>query len=399
MVKIIGRQRIGLQSNESIAIAFSIVVFASFFSTFSTLQTTSTNEILLFIFLGISYLTIGVYGFSYCQKHPEKQVKGLYFLIQIIIGSSIIYLEKGSGYNGLLLLPLVGHSVLLLEGLNVYLVNVLLTISYLFSNYLFLNSWSGVMSSFPIFFAGQVFIIVFIQMALDEERARIEVEKLINELAEANQTLRDYSKKVEELTITRERNRLAREIHDGLGHALTTINMQIQAAKAIRKADSQEADNILDSAQKLTRNAIIDVRNSVSSLRTIDASSIPIQERIKDLVDSAKVFNLESSFSVVGTPKPLSPAVDLVIYRSAQEGINNACKHARASHLWVSLIYDEEKMVVRLIIKDDGIGLGKQESGYGLTGMRERAHLVDGELEIITSENKGTTLIIEVSNV
>jgi signal transduction histidine kinase len=397
MFKNLNQQRIGLQSNENIAIAFSIVVFASYFSTFSTLQSTSTNEILLFIVLGISYLTLGVYGFSYCQKHPGKQVKGLYFFIQIILGSSIIYLEKGSGYNGLLLLPLVGHSVLLLVGLNVYLVNILLTVSYLLSNYLFLNSWSDVMTGFPIFFAGQVFIIVFIQMALDEERARIEVEKLINELAEANQTLRDYSKKVEELTLTRERNRLAREIHDGLGHALTTINMQIQAAKAIRKVNSQEADNILDSAQKLTRTAIIDVRNSVSSLRTTDISSIPIEDRIRDLVESARVFNLDSSFTLVGNPKPLTPAIDLVIFRSAQEGINNTCKHAKAAHLWVSLIFDNEQAVIRLIIKDDGIGLSSQEGGFGITGMRERAHLVDGELEIITGENKGTTLIVEVS--
>ncbi len=78
-------------------------------------------------------------------------------------------------------------------------------------------------------------------MAVNEERARAEIEKLYKELEGANNRLRDYVLKIEELAITKERNRLAREIHDGLGHYLTTVHMQIQAARAVMKLDSSKS--------------------------------------------------------------------------------------------------------------------------------------------------------------
>ncbi len=140
--------------------------------------------------------------------------------------------------------------------------NVGIILTFILAVYLYSSRLAIVWASVPIFFAGQVFILIFTQMAVTEQRARLKLENLAAELSEANKHLSEYADRVRELTITQERNRMAREIHDGLGHYLTTINMQIKAARAILSKDNKKAQSLMENAQNLSSVALLEIKLS-----------------------------------------------------------------------------------------------------------------------------------------
>ncbi|HEX2996071.1 MAG TPA: sensor histidine kinase, partial [Anaerolineales bacterium] len=373
----------------------AVVVLASYFATFSTIKEASAFKIILMVGLGVAYITLGIYGYKYCARSANLILQLAYFAVQIPLGAVIVYLSKGAGYNALVLLPLAGHSVVLLPSLWLYLTNTILVIVYVLALSLSLNDWSAVWSGLPTFLAGVVFIMVFTQMAVSEEQARMEVERLLKDLGDANQQLREYALKVEELAITSERNRLAREIHDGLGHFLTTIHMQIQAAVAVMKTDPTRAQKALESAQSMTQEALLDVRRSVSALHSKPEEALPLPESITRVLHACEPAGIEAVFDVVGTPRDLSPQAQLTMYRAAQETVNNACKHSRATQLTMTLDYSIPNLV-RLCVKDNGQGAEKMEGGFGLVGLRERAHLLEGDFQVRSSKGQGFEVEIMV---
>jgi signal transduction histidine kinase len=232
-------------------------------------------------------------------------------------------------------------------------------------------------------------------MAVNEERARSEVEKLASDLAEANQSLRAYAMQAEELAITKERNRLAREIHDGLGHYLTTVFMQIQAARAVLKIDPEKALEALTKAQNLSQEALVDVRESVAALRDTPGSQHPLPEEVDGLLRACEGAGLLAELKILGAPRSLSPQAQQTVFRAVQEGINNACKHARAGRLWVTLDYSRVDRV-KLLMQDDGIGAVELGGGFGLVGMRERVNLLSGEFAVITAPGEGFRLEVSI---
>lgn len=377
-------------------LAFAVMVLAAYFTTFSVIQSATTFDLLLMIGLGIGYIAMGIYGYAYAERSGKLVIDLLYFLIQLILGGIIVYLGKGVGYNAMVLLPLAGHSVMLMQKNWWVLVNAGIVFTYaltlsLFSAY----NWSVVWSGLPIFLAGQIFIVVFTQMAVNEEKARGEVEKFMREMEEKNQQLREYALQVEELAITKERNRMAREIHDGLGHYLTTIYMQIQAARAVSRVDPKKAEEALTTAQNLTQEALKDVRRSVSALRDMPGDSITLQEEVEKMLKNCEGVGLSADLKVLGAPRTLSPQVVFTIYRAVQEGINNTCKHAHASQVSVVLDYTQADFV-KLSIQDDGVGAKQLEGGFGLMGMRERAHMLHGDVAVDTKPGNGFRVELSV---
>jgi signal transduction histidine kinase len=206
--------------------------------------------------------------------------------------------------------------------------------------------------------------------------------------------LREYALKVEELAITKERNRLAREIHDGLGHYLTTIYMQIQAARAVMKLDPQKALDALGTAQSITQEALVDVRQSVSALRDAPGDCQALHEEIVKMLKNCEGSGINTKLQVIGSPRMLSHQTIFTIYRTIQEGINNTCKHAHASSLSVDLDYSDPTHI-RLVLQDDGIGARELEGGFGLLGMQERVQMLKGNIQVVTSP--GTGFLVDVN--
>lgn len=380
-----------IQTGGDSDIAFAVVVLAAYFTTFSVFRSATTLQLLVMILLGVGYIANGVYGYSFIVKSQKKLYHLAYFLLQLLIGGLIVYFGEGNGYIAMVLLPLAGHSVVLLPRNIRFLINAGMVFIYAITIGLFTNNWSQVWSGMPLFLAGQIFIIVFTQMAVNEEKGRQEIEKLYNELEEASASLREYALKVEELAITKERNRLAREIHDGLGHNLTTVHMQIQAARAVMTIDPQKAIEALGTAQTLTQEALIDVRQSVSALRDVPGDSQALQEEVTKMLKSCEGVGINAQLNIHGVPRSLSHQAILTIYRTVQEGINNTCKHAHANYLVVDLDYSNPKEF-HLVLQDDGVGAEKLDGGFGLLGMRERIQLLNGNISIQTKPGNGFLL-------
>src|SRR5258708_3470428 len=143
------------------------------------------------------------------------------------------------------------------------------------------------------FFAvGIVCVGVFSYFAISERASRAEVERLAAELQAANQKLREHAAQVEELATAKERNRLAREIHDSLGHYLTVINMQLEAAQVLAPADPERARAALGKAQSLAQEGLADVRRSVAALRADPVSGRPLTEAMAELVKESQAAGL-----------------------------------------------------------------------------------------------------------
>jgi signal transduction histidine kinase len=321
--------------------------------------------------------------------------KIIYFTLQLVIGGLIVYFGKGAGFNAFILLPLVAHTAMTLNQDWMLFANASIFITYVLSIMSYTNNWSVVWTGLPTFFAAQVFILIFTEMAFTEQQGRIKMEKLANELSEANRHLSEYAGQVKDLTISQERNRLAREIHDGLGHYLTTINMQIKAALAIIQNEPVHAVHLLENAQQLTTEALADVRNSVSSLREDNLGDLSLAERITKLIETSKSDERMIELKVTGSPRALSPQVDVSLFRVAQEAINNANKHSKSTRVEISLSFELHDLIT-LQINDDGIGASSVDGGFGLIGMKERILLINGTFEVKTAKNMGFCVKVSV---
>src|SRR5205085_122705 len=163
------------------------------------------------------------------------------------------------------------------------------------------------------------------------------------------------------LATTRERNRIAREIHDSLGHFLTSATMQLEAARA----DLSGRDERIARVQQLLRDGLTELRSSVSLLREGATMPRPFQEAIEGLVDESNAAGLPTQLTTLGASRPLPATVGFTLYRIAQEALTNVRRHARATKVSVSLDYANDR--VKLGVVDDGIGVGDPPgSGSGL---------------------------------
>ncbi len=169
--------------------------------------------------------------------------------------------------------------------------------------------------------------------------------------------------------------------------------MQIQAAQAVLCDNPHKSHVSLETAQQLVREALADIRQSVGMLRGNREKIAPILERLSVLVKNSTTDDFSISLEVKGVPRDLAPQTEHVIYRVVQEGLNNALKHARASHVWIILDY-QNSQEVKLTVKDDGVGGDQSETGFGLIGLRERVNFLNGKLQISSTEGSG--FMIEV---
>lgn len=241
------------------------------------------------------------------------------------------------------------------------------------------------------FAAAATFVVVFSRLALRERLARASVERLAAEVERANGRLRKYAAQVEELATAKERNRIAREIHDGLGHRLTAINVQVEAARAVlARDDVARALVCLERAQSLAHEGLEEVRRSVAVLR------VPLRDAIAALVDDCRASGLDVALTVLGPARMLSPRVESSLYRAAQEALTNVQRHARATRVVVTLTVDADD--VALVVSDNGVGArGPPEGdGFGLLGLRERVRLLGGHLSIRTAPLQGFTIELRV---
>ena len=372
-------------------IAFVIVVCASYASATTAIiysrRPVPAWEAAVLVTVSVAYIVVGTYGFAVCRRSRSILARLSYFIIQLLLAVTLILLRGSSGELSLILLPLAGQSALLLSLPGMVPVCFLIYVT-LVTPLIIRSRWVDAIAIALIYGTGIVFVVVFTRVAASEREAR-------TALAEANQLLRDHAVQVEELATTKERNRLAREIHDSLGHYLTVVNVQIGAAQAILELDRQRALDHLSKAQALTQEGLAEVRHSVAALRASPIESRPLPEALAKLAEQWNIAGLHAKFVVAGTIRPLTPQANLTLYRAAQEALTNVGKHAHASSVELNLDYRDEGLI-RLRVKDDGLGSANSEGGFGLLGVRERVQLLNGAVRVRTGTGEGFSLEVEL---
>ncbi|PKN87145.1 MAG: hypothetical protein CVU46_05370 [Chloroflexi bacterium HGW-Chloroflexi-8] len=384
-----------LNNSGSADLAFAIVVLASYFAMFSAIKSPNIIRIVSMVLLGIAYISIGIYIYAFCLKRKNTHWNLFYFLVQVSLGSLIVFLGEGSGFSAILLLPLAGQAVVMFSGYWLYIINGFIVVGYLIAVKAYSGEWTNVWSTLPTIIAGLIYIMIFTQMALDEENSRQRAEKLYNELEEANLRLMKYANEIEELATIQERNRLAREIHDGLGHYLTTILIQLQAAEAVLPSDVNKAMDAINKAKNQSQLALVDVRKSISAFRYDPYVPEDLDSLIKKALIPCSWVGISTNYEVNGEKRSLSNIVNTTIFRIVQETVNNTCKYSKANNYYFSIDFSS-KDEIKIRIKDDGVGAGNIQGGYGLIGIKERIALINGNIKIDTHPGQGFNIEISL---
>jgi signal transduction histidine kinase len=218
-------------------------------------------------------------------------------------------------------------------------------------------------------------------------------------LAEANTRLTHHASTLEHLATSRERNRVARELHDTLAHTLSGLSVQLEAVKAYWDVDPQKARSTLERSLQAAHSGLGETRRALQALRASPLDDLGLSLAVRTMVeDAAARTNLALNSSVADKLPSLSPDVEQCIYRVAQEAVTNAARHAKAKTLTVNLESTEGK--VTLTVHDDGVGFDVEKrdkaNHYGLEGMQERAQLVGGEITVTSKPGEGTTVKLVV---
>jgi signal transduction histidine kinase len=211
-----------------------------------------------------------------------------------------------------------------------------------------------------------------------------------DELAQKNARLTDYADTLERLTISRERNRLARELHDTLAHTLSGLSVQLETTKAYLDVDPETTRKLLAQALSVTRDGLDETRRALKALRARPLDDLGLIQALRQLSESAADRGKLDLELILPERVVLSPSVEQNIYRIAQEAIENVVLHANAQHLLVRLVVNPNNLI--LSVQDNGLGLAlTEESGhFGLSGIRERAQLLGAELTVESQIGRGT---------
>ncbi len=222
-------------------------------------------------------------------------------------------------------------------------------------------------------------------------------------LAQANAQLAHYATTLEQLSTSRERNRLAHEMHDTLAHTLSGVTVQLEAVDALWETDSTAAKSMLAQSLNTTRSGLVETRRALQALRASPLDDLGLALALRNLAESlATRTGLSLDVSMPEHLEDINPTLEQCIYRVAQEAITNVDRHAQANHLSIHL--DRENQHLSLTIADNGQGFWvdevKSNNRFGLKGMRERAEMIGGTISIASEPGEGTKvqLVIPIDN-
>ena len=234
-----------------------------------------------------------------------------------------------------------------------------------------------------------LFVFLLVNALMSQYRSR-------QELALVNDRLREYALLIEDRAMLQERNRIAREIHDSLGHSLTAQNIQLANAKMYLRSNLDRTEKFIAEAKKLGSHALQEVRHSVATLR-----SDPLQGKLLSVAIAELVIDLEYRTEITfdyqsDTTYRFSPEITTTVYRIVQEALTNMIKHSQATKVQISLKLIANQLEVK--VKDNGKGFEIQENttGFGIQGMRERTQALGGKFSLVSMPGNGCQIIAKI---
>ncbi|KEO85001.1 sensor histidine kinase [Tumebacillus flagellatus] len=207
------------------------------------------------------------------------------------------------------------------------------------------------------------------------------------QVAHLYEELKTYARQVEEMTVVRERNHIAREIHDTVGHKMTALLVQLQAGRKLLDRDPEQCQETLLRCEELARAALQEVRLSVRTLHVEEQTPSIVEALRRLLAEFSKMSAMEAALVVQGDVTGISHSWHPAIYRIVQEALTNAKRHGEAHAATVTLAGTAQE--VSLTIQDDGIGTSDVQLGFGLLNIRERVMELGGTVQFASKAGSG----------
>ena len=232
-------------------------------------------------------------------------------------------------------------------------------------------------SQLLFFLMVNILILVIAAFAQHTKEENEKKDILYKELLETHKKLKVYTDELNRLSVIEERNKIARDIHDNLGHNMTALIMQLQMVDHYTKIDTEKSKELLNSSLKTARDSLTSIREVVETLR--GKESLSPKMAIKTLTEEfSKKTGAEIDLIVSGEITNDNSA-NTAIYHIIQEGMTNAVRHGNASKIFINLQYSKES--VKFEIKDNGTGAIALIEGFGMKGIKERVASFGGKVE------------------
>ena len=332
------------------------------------------------------------------RKYFYRSVKKYYSSIFISMAISLMLALKISGYIEIYLYMILYELILYTEG-KISRLFISLEIIFILTLIL-LSTISGEDIGSIEFWKENILDVIMVLMSLFFysvslfgykvlRKEKREVERLNKELELSYNKLKEQSERIEELTIAKERNRVAGEIHDNLGHSLIALNMNLDVAEKIIEKDIIRAKELIDKSQILTKESMESLRKAVYALkdernRTLLDSIEKIVDNIENAGEVSVILNIDEKV------EELLPEYKDIIYTSIKEALTNSIKHGRADKINIDIKLDEDE--VRVGISDNGLGCVNLIKGNGLMGIENKVKAFGGKIIYNREEKQGFNL-------
>ncbi|HWI46744.1 MAG TPA: sensor histidine kinase [Rummeliibacillus sp.] len=324
------------------------------------------------------------------QFYRPGRIKFQYYLIAevLLTGSLFIYLSSQYEIS-------VTYSFLLLPILTVAYACQVKPLIWI-GPFVLAGTWVSILFTNNDFFALFIDTTIFYGIGFCLGRMTIvnnANKELIASIEEKNKDLEYYSKKIEELTIKEERNRVSQDLHDTVGHIFTSVITSLDALPFLYQADKKEAEKSIKEISDLARNGLNDVRKTIHHMSPTNHQTLV--ESVKELIaDFTKHTSTDIKLNVEGDATEVGERIKLAIIRCIQEGLTNAKKHGQATFIKINISFKQEELIV--LIEDNGNGCIELILGFGLRSMKDRISSLAGTVNFYSKLNNGMRITCNI---
>jgi NarL family two-component system sensor histidine kinase YdfH len=339
--------------------------------------------------------------FTFIRKQHPRWLFA-YLVLQILLITSIVFLTSGQWLVLALYLPIVSQSLGMYEKLGSSILVVTGIVLTAILSFVLIDGLASLVGVLAFILPSTVITVASVVTYGRQNQIKTEAVRLLHELEIAHVQLAEYAARVEDLTLTAERQRMARELHDTLAQGLAGLVLQLEAVDShLSKNAPSKAQEIVQQAMGRARATLSDARNAIGNLRAARLSPSELEQSIRTEAERFTTATAIPCEIKIRLPENVTDLQAENAMRLVSEGLTNAARYAKANRIWLILEEDDNCLVVT--VSDDGVGfhpseVEKRADHFGLIGLRERARLANGTLEIRSAPSEGTSLIMRLPN-
>ncbi len=332
-------------------------------------------------------------------RHRSRWGQSLFLIGQISVMVGLFILTPLADFWAIMLLPACVYVMRHFEQPVAWTWIVIFIIS-MSTMIIIGEGWVGALEFIIIYIAAYLLVGSYALLLKQTDAAQRESQQLAQQLQQSNAQLQEYIVQVEELTAVKERNRLARDLHDAVTQSIFSMTLITRTALILQERDPQQVKDKLLQLQELAQAALEEMRGLIYQLRTLSVEEDGLYPVLQKFVaDVNERDNLHITLNSIPETLPLMPVQQQELYRIIQEAVNNVVKHARANSVAIDFSITETDLSVAVI--DDGAGfepgrLNSDRTHIGLDSMRERAQELGGTLAIESQPGTGTKIKVVV---